>query len=144
MRNIVHTRRRVETRALIASVAARLAASLAVLGTSLLFGCGEPSGDSSSTPPAANNPPSSEQPPSVSEAAMAKWSRSCVLCHVNGEGGAPRVGHPEEWVGRVEQGETVLLTHTIEGYNRMPPLGYCMDCEAEDFEALIQFMARGS
>ena len=75
---------------------------------------------------------------------MAKWSRSCVLCHVRGEGGAPRVGHPEEWVERIDQGETVLLTHTIEGYNRMPPLGYCMDCEAEDFEALIRFMADGT
>jgi cytochrome c5 len=113
-----------------------LAASLA-----LLFGCGEQSGDAQ---PASNSPPGSEQPLSVSDESMAKWSRSCVLCHVNGEGGAPRVGHPEEWVGRVEQGETVLLTHTIEGYNRMPPLGYCMDCEAEDFEALIQFMAHGS
>ena len=75
---------------------------------------------------------------------MAKWSRSCVLCHVNGEGGAPRVGHPEEWATRIEQGHSALLTHTIEGYNRMPPLGYCMDCEAEDFEALIRFMADGS
>jgi len=140
MSNIARTQRRAEVRVLIA----RLAASLAVLGTPLLFGCGEQSGDSIDAQPAANSPPVSEQPLWVSDEAMAKWSRSCVLCHVNGEGGAPRVGHPEEWVGRVEQGETVLLTHTIEGYNRMPPLGYCMDCEAEDFEALIQFMAHGS
>ena len=43
MRNIAHTQRRAEIRVLIAC----LAASLAVLGTPLLFGCGEQSGDSS-------------------------------------------------------------------------------------------------
>lgn len=133
MRDAAHTRRRIESRTLMAS----LAASLALLATALLSGCGEPSGDSKGNAQPAVNP-------SVSEAAMAKWSRSCVLCHVNGEGGAPRIGHPEEWVGRVEQGAALLLTHTIEGYNRMPPLGYCMDCEAEDFEALIRLMAHGS
>lgn len=75
------------------------------------------------------------------DAVMAKWARSCALCHVNGEGGAPRVGHPDEWAGRLAQGDLVLLDHAIEGYNNMPPLGYCMDCEAADLAALIAFMA---
>jgi cytochrome c5 len=35
----------------------------------------------------------------------------------------------------------VLLDHTVNGFNKMPPLGYCMACEAEDFRALIDFMA---
>ena len=72
---------------------------------------------------------------------MDKWSRSCVLCHVNGEGGAPRIGHAGEWQARLEQGNELLLQHTLDGYNNMPPLGYCMSCEIEDFEALIAFMA---
>ena len=75
---------------------------------------------------------------------MAQWARSCALCHVNGEGGAPRVGHPEEWQERLAQGESTLLTHTVEGLNNMPPLGYCMDCEREDFLGLIRFMAGSS
>jgi len=32
------------------------------------------------------------------------------------------------------------MAHTIEGFNNMPPLGYCMSCEQEDFEMLIDFM----
>jgi len=93
--------------------------------------------------------PETKSPPlpisqAATDAAMEKWSRSCVLCHVAGEGSAPRVGHPEEWAERLEQGEDVLLAHTVEGYNNMPPLGYCMACEEDDFRAMIRFMAGGS
>jgi cytochrome c5 len=121
-------------------------ARVLLLATALLFGCSKPSSDSTSDvqPAMSSAPMTSEQVPQVSEAAMAQWARSCALCHVNGEGGAPRVGHSEEWATRVKQGETALLTHTLEGYNNMPPLGYCMDCEAEDFNALIRFMAYGT
>lgn len=72
---------------------------------------------------------------------MRQWARNCALCHVRGEGGAPRIGDIENWRGRVAQGEAVLLTHTVEGINNMPPLGYCMDCESRDLTALIRFMA---
>jgi cytochrome c5 len=69
------------------------------------------------------------------------WSASCALCHVDGNGGAPRVGHADEWRPRLAKGSGVLLQHTLEGFNDMPPLGYCMACERADFEALIRFMA---
>lgn len=82
------------------------------------------------------------EPPS--ERQMQLWSRSCALCHVSGTGGAPRMGVPEEWADRVEQGSAVLLERTIEGFNNMPPLGYCMACEEDDFVALIEFMSGGS
>lgn len=72
---------------------------------------------------------------------MRQWARNCALCHVRGEGGAPRIGDIEAWRERAVQGEATLLTHTVEGFNNMPPLGYCMDCEAEDFAGLIRFMA---
>ena len=71
---------------------------------------------------------------------MNKWARSCALCHVTGEGGAPRSGFAEDWNPRLVNGKSILLTHTIEGYNNMPPLGYCMSCEEEDFIALIDYM----
>ena len=99
------------------------------------------------TPDAAREPdPSSVVAPvsQVAEAIVSKWTRSCALCHVNGEGGAPRVGVVEEWQPRLAQGREVLLTHTIEGFNSMPPLGYCMACERDDFDALIDFMAEGA
>lgn len=79
----------------------------------------------------------------LNEAAMQKWLRSCALCHIDGNGGAPRLGDAEAWQPRLAQGKDALLTHTIEGLNNMPPLGYCMSCEREDFSVLIDFMSRG-
>lgn len=79
----------------------------------------------------------------LNEAAMQKWLRSCALCHIDGNGGAPRVGDAEAWQPRLAQGKDALLTHTIEGFNNMPPLGYCMSCEREDFSVLIDFMSGG-
>ncbi len=72
---------------------------------------------------------------------MRKWARSCALCHVDGNGGAPRIGHAGEWQPRLAKGRDLLLQHTVSGFNKMPPLGYCMSCDAEDFRALIDFMA---
>jgi len=71
---------------------------------------------------------------------MAQWSRNCALCHIRGEGGAPVLGDQQAWAERRAQGEGALLEHTIAGLNNMPPLGYCMDCEEDDFLALIRFM----
>jgi len=68
------------------------------------------------------------------------WSQTCALCHANGEGGAPRIGVSADWEPRLAQGKAVLMAHTIEGYNDMPPLGYCMSCDREEFSALIDFM----
>ncbi len=72
---------------------------------------------------------------------MEKWSRSCALCHVNGEGGAPMMGDTDAWSPRLMGGKVGLYVHTIEGFNRMPPLGYCMDCGDEDFAAMIEMMS---
>jgi cytochrome c5 len=71
---------------------------------------------------------------------LEQFNRSCVLCHVTGEAGAPRAGDAEAWRARAAKGEAVLLQHTLEGYNDMPPLGYCQDCEIADFRALLRFM----
>ncbi len=75
------------------------------------------------------------------EAVMGKWARSCALCHLSGEAGAPVVGDTAEWQRRLAQGEETILRHTLEGYNSMPPLGYCMACEVDDFRAMIAYMA---
>ena len=80
---------------------------------------------------------SAQQSPEV----MEKWARSCARCHVNGEGGAPVMGDSESWAPRLKKGNAVLYTHTLEGFNRMPPLGYCMDCTGEDFAAMINLLA---
>ena len=77
----------------------------------------------------------------ITPAVTEKWARSCALCHINGEGGTPRTGDAEAWQSRLTAGKAQLLIHTSEGFNRMPPLGYCMDCDMNDFAAMIKFMA---
>lgn len=97
---------------------------------------------------ASQNSGSGEQfrPPTLHTAmgdddVMGKWSRSCALCHITGEAGAPVVGDTAEWQRRLQQGEDAILNHVIEGFNSMPPLGYCMSCEIPDFRAMIAYMA---
>ena len=75
------------------------------------------------------------------EAVMGKWARSCALCHVTGEAGAPIAGDSVDWQQRLVKGEESILQRVLEGYNSMPPLGYCMACEVKDFRAMIGFMA---
>ena len=83
--------------------------------------------------------------PSMSDSAgseaMAKWARSCALCHITGEANAPVVGYTEEWQQRLQKGEAALLNNVVNGINSMPPLGYCMSCEAADFRVMIDYMA---
>jgi cytochrome c5 len=73
--------------------------------------------------------------------AMAKWARSCALCHITGEANAPVLGDTEEWQQRLQKGEAALLNNVVNGINSMPPLGYCMSCEAADFRVMIDYMA---
>jgi cytochrome c5 len=100
----------------------------------------EPSLASAADPSAASTGAATVAAEQLSAERMAQWTRNCALCHVRGEGGAPVLGDREAWAERREKGEDVLLQNTVAGLNNMPPLGYCMDCEADDFLALIRFM----
>ena len=105
----------------------------------LLAGCGS---ETTPAPTSAAEVPTESVASSTAPSAevMAQWTRSCALCHVRGEGGAPVIGDREAWAPRLAQGEDILLQHTLEGLNNMPPLGYCMDCEETDFRQIIRFM----
>ncbi len=95
--------------------------------------------------PAAPVPePEAVAPAQPDARVMRLWARSCALCHVDGNAGAPRIGHADEWRPRLAQGREMLLKHTVEGLNAMPPLGYCMACEREDLLAMIDFMTAGA
>lgn len=90
---------------------------------------------------AAGADPAAERP---APELVQQWARTCALCHVDGTAGAPRTGVAADWTERLAQGKDVLMRHTVEGFNDMPPLGYCMSCEAADFAALIDFMSGGA
>lgn len=82
-----------------------------------------------------------ESPGYKREPIMSKYVRSCGICHSLGLGMSPRLGATEDWKPRLAQGSDLLLQHTIEGFNNMPPLGQCMDCSSEDLQELIGIMA---
>jgi cytochrome c5 len=113
-----------------------------VIAVLCLSACGDSPSESPSdtTTEQTAEPVQAESIAATESTAMAQWARSCALCHVNGEGGAPVVGDKEDWQPRLAQGEDMLLKHTIEGFNNMPPLGYCMDCEEDSFLEIIRFM----
>jgi cytochrome c5 len=107
----------------------------------LLVGCGKSEPQGAATSAAASSQPFANA--SISEIGKQRWARTCAMCHVRGEGGAPKIGDTAAWTTRLAQGEDVVLQHAIDGFNNMPPLGYCMDCEREDLRAYIHFMASG-
>ena len=76
----------------------------------------------------------------ISGEVLGKWNRSCALCHINGEAGAPIIGDTDSWSERILKGEDALVRSVLEGLNSMPPLGYCMACELEDFKSMVNFM----
>ena len=80
----------------------------------------------------------------ISEEVLGKWNRSCALCHINGEAGAPIIGDTKSWSERTLKGEDALMRSVLEGLNSMPPLGYCMACELEDFKSMVNFMVGSS
>ena len=77
------------------------------------------------------------------EALASVYDRSCKTCHAVAGTGAPLTGDTAGWESRMDQGMDLLVDHVITGFGGMPPFGFCMDCDAEQFEALIQFMATG-
>ncbi len=69
------------------------------------------------------------------------YDRSCRSCHTIAATGAPLTGDGAAWATRLDKGMNTLVDNVIYGFGGMPPLGMCMDCSPEDFEALIVFMA---
>ncbi len=71
------------------------------------------------------------------------YNRSCRSCHTIAATGAPLTGDTAAWAQRMEKGKDVLLENVVAGFGGMPPFGLCMDCDADEFDALIAFMAKG-
>ena len=72
---------------------------------------------------------------------MAKYDKSCKVCHAAGAAGAPKTGDVAAWEPRMAKGMDVLLASVNNGLNAMPPKGMCFDCSDADYTALIEYMA---
>lgn len=72
----------------------------------------------------------------------AVFNRSCGVCHNGQLPTAPKKGDTAAWQARQAQGMETLVKHVTEGFNAMPPRGLCMDCSAEDYQAVIGWMSK--
>ena len=72
--------------------------------------------------------------------AQAVYDRSCGVCHNGQIPTAPQKGDKAAWEPRLAKGMDTLVQSVTNGLNAMPPRGLCMDCSAEDYQALIKLM----
>jgi cytochrome c5 len=112
----------------------------------LLAACGksEPPAPASAPPAAtlAADAPGAPPPGAIADPKIARlYDQTCKACHGRAGSGAPQAGIAADWRDRIDQGMDLLVKHTLEGYQGMPPLGTCGDCTEEEFRALIRYMA---
>ena len=76
------------------------------------------------------------------QAMIDRYNKSCAVCHAVGVAGAPKTGDAAQWAPRLKKGMEALVASVDKGMNAMPPKGMCFDCTADDFKALIEYMAQ--
>lgn len=69
------------------------------------------------------------------------YDSTCKTCHSVPASGAPQRGDAQAWAPRVAQGRDIVLNHIINGYQKMPPMGMCMQCSEDEFAALTEYMS---
>lgn len=103
----------------------------------LLSACG------ASKPEGSIRPSESAMLTPADEKIAGLYNRSCRSCHTISGSGAPLTGDTIDWQPRMAKGMDVLVENVVNGFGGMPPFGLCMDCDAQQIEALILFMAEG-
>ncbi len=69
------------------------------------------------------------------------YANVCILCHLNGEVSAPRIGDQANWLMRIQQsGRSALYRHAVNGFNKMPPKGACVTCKDSDIKAAVDYL----
>jgi cytochrome c5 len=77
----------------------------------------------------ADNEPAAElrsdqaQPAAATPSPEQAYREVCAGCHEEGRDGAPRTNHPEDWQGRSQLWQAVLVEHAKSGYLNMPAKG---------------------
>ena len=102
---------------------------LFVLGIVLLGACSSDNSSSAGTAPAA-------------------YTSSCMPCHGDGLGGAPKTGDAAQWEARVAKGMSKLRRNAIEGFEGgtgiMPAKGGRLDLSDDKIIALVDYMVEAS
>lgn len=69
------------------------------------------------------------------------YANVCVICHLNGEAGAPRIGDQANWEHRLaSKGLPGFYSHAINGFNKMPAKGACVTCDDADVLAGVDYL----
>jgi len=68
------------------------------------------------------------------------YNEHCAGCHETGMLGAPVVGSSEDWGGRSQLWDAVLLDHAITGYLEMPAKGGRADLPDDVVKAAAEYM----
>lgn len=71
----------------------------------------------------------------------AKYKQTCAACHAMGVAGAPKAFDKAAWEPRKAKGMDTLVSSVTNGLNAMPPRGLCMDCTADQYKQLINYMS---
>lgn len=78
---------------------------------------------------------------SLSTDQIAKYEASCKACHALEGTGAPVRGDAKAWAAILKQPIEAVMDRVINGYQGMPPLGQCFDCDEKDLESLVYYLA---
>jgi cytochrome c5 len=84
-------------------------------------------------------------PPAVAAPALdarltAVYERACMACHEAPGSGAPQRGDHAAWAPREAAGAAALVASVRQGKGAMPPMGWCPECNDEDFAMLISHL----
>ncbi len=64
----------------------------------------------------------------------------CAKCHLNGDGGAPRIGDKAAWTPRLSHGLDVAVRSAIHGHGGMPPRGGMADLTDAEVKNAVIYM----
>ena len=100
------------------------------------------------TPAAAQAVPlAASSPVLTADAGKALYASTCIACHGAGIAGAPKLGDKAAWASRISQGNEVLYTHAIKGFQGkagvMPPKGGSSESD-DAVKAAVDYMSAAS
>ncbi len=70
----------------------------------------------------------------------AVYNQTCMVCHAAGVANAPKLGDKAAWKDRIAKGMDTLYTHSLKGFNAMPPKGGNMSLSDADVKAAVDYM----
>lgn len=72
------------------------------------------------------------------------FQSSCGACHSTGAAGAPKIGEPDAWSARIDQGIDMLVDHAINGINTMPAKGGNAALSDDEVRAAVEYIVNSS